>query len=324
MDFYDFRDAIITGLETYLDTHIGRTHLEQGFTYYSARDSNRRPVKIAEKHFKSAILQGLNSWNISSEATEEVLPPNQRSEKQENIDGTIKKIWCSKADHEYLGNINERNKEYGSNLAGERFAKTPDIALTDYQSELPTLFCQVKFGVHKHNKAAQALGDLLWGYIDLKQLKKIYNRDIEYLFVWIEHKDDEGPSPLKLEKNETTKIESEEPLHLMKFELSPGYHSQGHGNLRFDTYKSGNEWWDIKKAILNPDNKTAIKQILGTGTNASYYRMYNQPGTLHLKTHFFSHEIGNWHIHIHRILNGQLVDSNVSSEPHGKLFNWVP
>ena len=83
MDFYDFRDAIITGLETYLDTHIGRTHLEQGFTYYSARDSNGRPVKIAEKHFKSAILQGLNSWNISSEATGEVivLAPNQRSEK---------------------------------------------------------------------------------------------------------------------------------------------------------------------------------------------------------------------------------------------------
>jgi len=323
MDLYDFRDAVLDGLENYLDSHIGRTHLIQSFNHYSSNDSKGNPQVIAEKHFKSAILHGLNLWNISSDATEKLVDPWTKETLQ---DVSIKRIWCSKHDHEYLSNINQRNNEYGSTLVGERFAKTPDIAVTDNElSELPTIFCQVKFGVDKHVKAAQALGDLLWGYIDQRQLRIIYDRGIEYYFVWIEHKDDSGPSPLKIETNNTTQLKSGDPIYNMHFELSPGYHSEGLGNMMFDDYKKGNEWWDSKKGILIPDNKTAIKQILGTGTNASYYRMFNQPGTLHLNTHFFSHDIGDWHVHIHKLLpNHSLIGSEVGDKPHGKIFNWIP
>jgi len=323
MDLYEFRDAVLDGLQNYLDSHIGRTHLTQSFKHYTSEDSDGNPVKIAEKHFKSAILHGFNLWNISSDATEEVVDVTTGATSQP---GSIKKIWCSKDDHDDLSNINQKNKEYGSTLVGERFAKTPDIAFTDSElSELPTTFCQVKFGVDKHVKAAQALGDLLWGFIDKRQLRVHQSRQIDYLFVWIEHKDDSGPSPLKLEANETTRINPEEPIYKMKFQLSPGYHSEGLGNLKFTDLERGNEWWDSKKGILIPDNRTAIKQILGTGTNASYYRMYNQPGTLHLNTHFFSHEIGDWHVHIHQLLSAHsLIDSEVREKPHGKIFNWIP
>jgi len=282
-------------------------------------------VKMAEKVFQGAIILGLNN-----------------ARNRQDTHPLLKAIWCPKYLFErtvvnprgidYIPVINQKSGVIGRVWEKEEIQKTYDLAWTDRQCgrsvpKHPDWYCQIKPFVTSHDNLAKALGDLFWGYVDREYLRTRHDRNVELVCIWAE------PAP----REDDRFIHFEENQGEMEFKLEPGYSEYKvnpddeaairMGNVEFNDFGVGNPgrreenwWWDRDNAILHPNNVTAVKQILGSGTNASFYRMYRQPGCLTLKTEYrqLSSQCGNWHVYIHRLTSGILEDAGGIP-----FFEWI-
>jgi len=240
----------------------------------------------------------------------------------------LKKIWCADIHHPYLTNIVTKNPSIKRVWKGEEPQKEPDIAWTDTNRKLPDWYCQVKVfwgGDNRHVKHCQALGDFMWSYVDQQYLRERHGRDVEMVFCWAEHAS---------AREEDRYLHFEDDEGEMEFRFEPGYAEYAPildaqevriGNVSFNDFKGEggnpeNYWWDRENAILHPNNVTAVKEMMGTGTNSSYYRMYRQPGCLTLRTEYrqLTSESGNWHAYVHRLISGSLDGTTTP------LFEWFP
>lgn len=290
---------------------------------YLRNSTYRRNKKVSEDVYKAAIIQGID-----------------KSFSNENH--PVNKIWCSKKDHNAIGRIERKEGEYKSKLNSERLAKNYDIAWQTGGGNKPNWFCQIKILTHGegavHKKSAQALGDLFWAAVDSKYLEVFQNRNANFIFVWIE-----GNS---LDKRDTGKfLRFNKDNSEMKLIFAPGYHRDlggtpkgGFGQLRYQNLGEKNsdgsrnrdsETWSNKSTCtVTPNNRTAIKEILAAGTNGTFFRMFNQPGSLYITTRFRQHHTENWSIYVHRLLPNITLRGATSVEKSkfggGKLFNWIP
>jgi hypothetical protein len=299
---------------------------------YRGGSSWKRGEKATEGLFKSAIVQGIDKCH-----TKKGHP--------------VQKIWCSNAkkEHESIKRINLINTEYKPKSWDLRLAKSPDLAWQTDNGNKPNWFCQVKVltigeGTN-HKKSIQALGDLFWGVVDKTYLRSFFKHNAEFIFVWIEDKKAVN-SKTKKPKNDVGRfLKFDNNIGQMSFILSPGYHKDvpgtppgGYGELRYkelnernpetgEVWPDSGPWVNKSKAIVMPNNRTAIKEILAAGTNGTFFRMFNQPGKLFIRTKYKQFESENWHIYIHRLTpNSTLTKADVSKSEHGggKLFNWIP
>tara|TARA_B100000683_G_scaffold85444_1_gene84355 strand:- start:579 stop:1517 length:939 start_codon:yes stop_codon:yes gene_type:complete len=274
-------------------------------------------AEMTESVFQAAVCKGL------AQAT------NSKGDKP-----LIKKLWgpsdlWNSTDH--LPEIPVKTSKITRVWKGEEIQKEYDLAWTCTNSKLPKWYCQIKTHASTHVKCSQALGDMFWAYVDKKYLKNRHNREVEMVFIWSEYSGQSGAGCRADDKF----------LHFvqndgkMQFRVEPGYSEYDYknngkvirlGNVSYINYKDQRNnpatwWWDRESAILAPNNITAIKQILGSGTNSSYYRMYRQKGCLIINTNYkqIISQCGNWHAYIHHIKGGRLTRADGK-----KLFEWIP
>ena len=199
--------------------------------------------------------------------------------------------------------------------------KRYDLAWSDQPtSENPNWYCQLKFRVSQQNTAARALGDLFWGLIDREHIQERYERDVNMVFVWIEHNE---------QRRDDGFLHFDDGVAEMTLNISPGYsdNEEGYcGEFRYGKLihdkddRNYNPWWDREAGVLTPNNPTVLSQLLAVQTGTSYYRQYNQRGLLQIITNFEQLRIGEWHIYVHQLVNWELTDV-----PDGvNLINWVP
>ena len=273
---------------------------------------------MTESIFQAAICKGLAQAR------------NSRRDKP-----LIKKLWCPnklwKDGIDYLPEIPVKASKITSVWMGEEIQKEYDLAWTDTNTILPKWYCQIKVHASNHVKCCQALGDMLWAFVDLKYLKNRHNRDVEMVFIWSEYSGQSGAGCRADDKF----LHFVQDEGKMQFRFEPGYATydpNGNGknirlgNVSYINYKNRKRdpstwWWDREKAILAPNNITAVKQILGSGTNSSYYRMYRQKGCLIINSNYkqISSQCGNWHAYIHHIKGGRLMNADGK-----KIFEWIP
>ena len=316
-------DGIVSELSHLLEEDfLTETNLKLRKKYDRGGTGWKRGMNATEALFKAAVIQGIDKCH-----------------PQENH--PVKEIWCSTTnkEHHSLERIEGLNKEYKPDFSSIRLSKYPDLAWRTDGGGLPNWFCQIKVltigqGTN-YKKSVQALGDLLWGAVDRHYLRHFHKRDAEFIFVWIEDKKAVHSKKLTRKNDVAKYLKFNENDGSMKLILSPGYHkdllsgnpADSLGELRFEGEGNDLPWVDKAKAIVKPHGRTAIKEILASGTNGTFFRMFNQPGKLSISTDYKQFDTGNFYIYIHRLRpNIRVTKSDVEDSKFGggKLFNWIP
>jgi len=317
MDFVEFINSVRSGIANMMQNSDDGEYLNADFWGYPSGE------RMIENIFNSGIISGLTEPTT-----------------------TVSKIFCAVHDHAEIQSVNaniEKSTSFEPNAARFMFHKKPDICIRDNDATedgWPNWFIQVKKGVDTHVKAAQALGDYLWGFVDKRYLSNNGIEDLNYAFVWFEtvakRKEDRW---LHFDVPDFPMEGSEEDLSQMTLEFSPGYHLdlgiqgllQSYGNIRFQRCDSAGAtpWTNRTTRVLRPNNYAVVKQMLGTGTNSSYIRMFRQEGALSLTSQFAQFTVDETLcVYIH-LLNPQygLEDSGITEEnsPYNeRLFGWMP
>ena len=317
MEFVDFIQAVRSGITNMMRSSEDGEYLNDDFWGYD------NGGKMIENIFNSGIISGLTEPST-----------------------TVSKIFCADHDHAQIQSVNasiECSTSFEPNAARFMFHKKPDICMRDDDAtgnEWPNWFIQVKKGVNSHVKAAQALGDFLWGFVDKRYLNHNGINNLNYAFVWFETVDKRKEDRwLHFDVPNFPLEGSVEDLRQMTLEYSPGYHldlgiqglSQSYGNIRFQRCNSpgATSWTNRNARVVRPNNYSVVKQMLGTGTNSSYIRMFRQEGTLSLTSQFAQFTVGETLcVYIH-LLNPdyELEDSDITPEnsPYNeRLFRWMP
>ena len=317
MDFIALINAIRSGITGMMRNSADGVNLNADFWGYEDQQY------MIESIFNSGIISGLS-----------------------NPEQPVTTIYCAEHDHEQIRVLNPDiavENSFEGNASRFMFNKKPDICIRDdeqFDEGWPNWFIQVKKGVDSHIKAAQALGDYLWGFIDKSYLSHNGIEDLNYAFVWFETVEKRKVDRwLHFEVPDFPEDGTIEDLQEMTLEYSPGYHldfglpgiSSSLGNIRFKACNSAGAtpWIDREDCILRPNSYSVIKQMLGTGTNSSYVRMFRQGGTLRLSSQFAQFIVDETLcVYIH-LLNPdyELTDVNVNADnsPFGDpLFGWLP
>tara|TARA_B100000767_G_C19678455_1_gene498466 strand:- start:81 stop:1049 length:969 start_codon:yes stop_codon:yes gene_type:complete len=322
MEFSDFIEAIRSGLTELMACTDSGLELNAEFYGWDVGQ------EMGEKVFNTAIIAGLVNTQVAS---------------VQRIGCAITPNHVAFADNENMTFASSFKTSASRNL----FAKDPDIVFADENGNTaeefyPNWIIQVKKGVNKHPKACEALGDYLWGYIDKKYMEVVDNRRLNVAMVWFERDEDRGDDRW-LHAN-VDEFEEGGDIDTMTLKFSPGYHtdmglsfiSENIGEMRFIDSR-GQEperaWISRNDRIITPNNKTVIKQMLGTGTNSSYVRMFTQPGMLEISSQFIQFNVDGMWCYIH-LLDPDYVLENVADEDlpvlspqllnNERIFRWIP
>ena len=326
MEPQEFIMAVRDGLTQLMDCTDEGLVLNTDFFGWTALDpsNQNRPRELSEKVFNTAIIAGLVNTQSAN----------------------VQKIGCARTpnhvaftDYEGVTFASSFKTSASRNL----FAKDPDIVFTDENGNAaedfyPNWIIQVKKGVDKHVKASEAMGDYLWGYIDKKYIEVVDERQLNVAMVWFE-RDEERGDDRWLHANVDEFVEGND-TNTMTLRFSPGYHTdmdltfieESIGEMRHIDSRGGT-WISRDRCIITPNNKTVIKQMLGTGTNSSYVRMFTQSGMLEITSQFVQFRVGDMWCYIH-ILNPDYVLENVNDEDlpvlssqilnDERIFRWIP
>ena len=164
------------------------------------------------------------------------------------------------------------------------------------------------------------------------------NRQLNVAMVWFEREEERGDDRW-LHANVDDFVEGG-GINTMTLRFSPGYHTgmgltfieEDIGEMRHIDSRGG-AWISRDDCIITPNNKTVIKQMLGTGTNSSYVRMFTQSGLLEITSQFVQFNVGGMWCYIH-ILNADYELENVVDEDlpvlssrilnDERIFRWIP
>ncbi len=328
MDFVDLIEAVRDGLTQLMNCTNDGEKLNQDFCDWSARGPRGGYRELTENIFNTAIIAGL-------------LKTQAKNKK-------IKKIGCAREpNHSTFSNYQDVTfvSSFKTSASRKLFAKDPDIVFTDEKGNAsedfyPNWIIQVKKKVDSHPKASEAMGDYLWGYIDKKYLEVVDKRKLNVAMVWFERDEDRRKDRWLHADVKEFKKGNNGQINKMTLKFSPGYHkhlrlpfvTNNIGEMKYINSRGG-PWIDMKKCIITPNNKTVIKQMLGTGTNSSYVRMFTQPGVLEISSEFVQFKVKNMWCYIHRLNEKyslknvnhqdltQLTPSLINNEP---IFRWIP
>jgi hypothetical protein len=326
MEFLDFIMAIRSGLTELMACTDDGLVLNTDFFGWTDLDPSRqnRPRKLSEKVFNTAIIAGLLNTQAAN----------------------VQKIGCARAPNHVVFTDYEDitfASSFKTSASRKLFAKDPDIVFTDENGDAaedfyPNWIIQVKKGVNSHPKASEAMGDYLWGYIDKKYIEVVDDRQTNVAMVWFERDEDRGDDCWL--HADVDDFEEGGDIQTMTLRFSPGYHTgmglpfitENIGEMRYINSRGG-PWISRDDCIITPNNKTVIKQMLGTGTNSSYVRMFSQPGMLKISSQFIQFNVDGMWCYIH-LLDPDYVLENVADEDlpvlspqllnNERIFRWIP
>ena len=168
MDFEDFVNCVREGYTAHVrNWSTSRARVDgkkKSFTVTNEYQGWNENDYVAEPHHCAAIINGLFSQGAMN----------------------ISRIWCAKQhNHAFISDDFEKSTSYTQRnpLEDEWLPKDPDISFSTTGDSRPNWFCQVKFDLHSHVKAVQALGDFFWGAVTKLLFEKNDRRNIEYVFV---------------------------------------------------------------------------------------------------------------------------------------------